>query len=93
MLPPSVIVEASRPGIAGIAHVDAAKQEITGYNPDRMDANLGPMQLPNFKGYFVVQFRKAFITRVSTGRHLNNLVATGAYAKFKTTKGKSSRLE
>ena len=56
----TVIVEASRPGIAGFAHVDAAKEEITGYNPDRMDANLGPMQLPNFKGYFVVQFHKTF---------------------------------
>ena len=54
------LVEASRPGIAGFADVDAAAQEITGYNPDRMDAHLGPMQLPNFKGYFVVQFRKPF---------------------------------
>jgi putative alpha-1,2-mannosidase len=55
----SVVVEASRPGIAGFAHVDAAAQEITGYNPDRMDAGLGPMQLPNFKGYFVIQFHKS----------------------------------
>src|ERR1700736_2224641 len=52
----TVVVEASRPGIAGFAHVDAAAQEITGYNPDRMDAHLGPMPLPNFKGYFVIQF-------------------------------------
>ena len=83
-----VIVEASRPGIAGIAHVDAAKHEITGYNPDRMDANLGPMQLPNFKGYFVVQFRKAFDNSGIYGPTPQQPgVATGAYAKFKTNEG------
>ena len=84
----TVIVEASRPGIAGFAHVDAAAQEITGYNPDRIDSGLGPFKLPNFKGYFVIQFRKAFSdsglygpTPQDSGR------ATGAYAKFKTTEG------
>ena len=44
-----VVVEASRPGVAGFAHVDEAKREITGYNPDRMDSNLGPLVLPHFK--------------------------------------------
>jgi predicted alpha-1,2-mannosidase len=84
----TVIVEASRPGIAGFAHVDATAQEITGYNPDRMDSNLGPMKLPNFKGYFVIQFRKPFIdsgTYEPTSQQPG--VATGAYAKFKTTEG------
>ena len=33
--------------------------EITGYNPHRMDAHLGPLALPHFKGYFVIQFQKA----------------------------------
>jgi putative alpha-1,2-mannosidase len=42
-----VLIEASRLGIAG-------------YNPDRIDSGLGPLRLPNFKGYFVVQFRKPF---------------------------------
>ncbi len=46
----SVIVEASRPGIAGFAHVDAATQEITGYNPDRMDSKLGPMTSAELQG-------------------------------------------
>jgi predicted alpha-1,2-mannosidase len=84
----TVIVEASRPGIAGFAHVDAAKEEITGYNPDRMDGNLGPMQLPNFKGYFVVQFHKTFSGSGNYGstQQQPNL-ATGAYAKFETTEG------
>jgi len=83
-----VIVEASRPGIAGFAHVDAAAQEITGYNPDRMDADLGPMQLPNFKGYFVIQFRKAFSNSGTYGPTPQQPgLATGAYTKFKTTEG------
>src|SRR5438067_1437378 len=52
-----VLVETSRPGVPGYAAVDAQSHEITGYNPHRMDAHLGPYKLPNFKGYFVVQFR------------------------------------
>jgi predicted alpha-1,2-mannosidase len=84
----TVIVEASRPGIAGFAHVDAAAQEITGYNPDRTDSNLGPMALPNFKGYFVVQFRKAFSDSGTYGPTAQQPgLPTGAYAKFKTTEG------
>src|SRR3954471_15187272 len=54
-----VIIEASRPGIAGSASVNSETREITGYNPHRMDAHLGPLALPNFKGYFVVQFQQA----------------------------------
>jgi len=53
-----VIVEASRPGIAGMASVNPETREITGYNPHRMDAHLGPFALPKFKGYFVVQFQQ-----------------------------------
>ena len=53
-----VLVEISRAGVAGFAAVDKQAHEITGYNPDRMDANLGPSRLPNFKGYFVVQFEQ-----------------------------------
>ena len=55
----SVLVETTRPNIAGEAQVSADRREITGFNPDRMDAHLGPFALPNFKGYFVVQFREA----------------------------------
>ena len=55
-----VMVEASRPGVAGFAEVDAARREISGYNPDRTDRILGPFALPHFKGYFVVEFRKGF---------------------------------
>jgi putative alpha-1,2-mannosidase len=37
-----VLVETSRPGIPGFAAVDPETHEITGYNPHRMDAHLGP---------------------------------------------------
>src|SRR5213594_4456908 len=43
----------------GFIQINAKDQEINGYNPDRMSAELGP-PLPNFKGYFVIQFSKPF---------------------------------
>src|ERR1700688_1212884 len=58
-----VLVEATRPGIQGFVKIDAGKNEIIGYNPDRMDSNLGPLKLPNFKGYFVVRFKQPFAAR------------------------------
>jgi predicted alpha-1,2-mannosidase len=80
-----ILVEASRPGIEGFANVDLQRQEITGYNPDRMDAHLGPntgaAALPSFKGYFVVQFREAPRTGKTYG--MNDAGAyRGAYAEF-----------
>jgi len=54
----SVLIEATRAGVQGYVKVDAAKGEIVGYNPDRMDAHLSSIRLPNFKGYFVVRFRQ-----------------------------------
>jgi predicted alpha-1,2-mannosidase len=82
-----LVIEAARPGVAGSVHVDEAAHEITGYNPDRMDANLGPFTLPNFKGYFVVQFRKAFSSAGSYPEKPETGLATGAYAKFTTSEG------
>ncbi|WP_233843394.1 GH92 family glycosyl hydrolase [Dyella sp. 2HG41-7] len=55
---PSVLIEATRPGIEGFVSIDASRNEIVGYNPDRMDAHLGPFALKNFKGYFVVRFKQ-----------------------------------
>ena len=55
----SVLVEATRPNVAGAAQISADGREIAGFNPDRMDAHLGPFTLLNFKGYFVVQFRES----------------------------------
>ena len=78
-----MLAEISRPGVPGMVNFDAAKHEITGYNPDRTDRNLGPLVLPNFKGYFVVEFRKAWKNAATYG--LDNYgakVARGAYAEF-----------
>ncbi len=75
-----VLVEASRPGVAGEAKFDAAKHEITGYNPDRTDRNLGPFALPNFKGYFVVEFRQSWKNAKTYGA--DSAGSHGAYAEF-----------
>jgi len=56
----SVLVEATRAGVVGYVAVDASRKEIIGYNPDRMDAHLSNLKLPNFKGYFVARFRQSF---------------------------------
>jgi predicted alpha-1,2-mannosidase len=56
----NVLIEATRPGIEGFVSIDASRNEIVGYNPDRMDAHLGPLALKNFKGYFVVRFKHPF---------------------------------
>lgn len=59
----SVLVEATRPGVAGQVTIDSANREVSGYNPDRQDANLGPLKLPNFKGYFVARFNRPFAAK------------------------------
>ncbi len=43
--------------LKGYVRIDTEHGEITGYNPDRVSAQLGP-GLPNFKGYFIIQFDK-----------------------------------
>jgi predicted alpha-1,2-mannosidase len=78
-----VIIEASRPGIAGMASVDPQAREISGYNPDRMDAHLGPFALPNFKGYFVAQFEQQPLDMKTYGTDKNQSESSrGAYAEF-----------
>jgi predicted alpha-1,2-mannosidase len=80
-----VLIEASRPGIEGFAQVNPTAHEITGFNPDRMDRHLGPLQLSNFRGYFVVQFRKSFREAKTYG--LSSKEERGAYAEFDTRAG------
>jgi len=48
-VPSRVVVEASRPGIDGEVHVNPGTREITGYNPDRMDAKLGPLSACRYR--------------------------------------------
>ena len=89
-----VLVEATRPGIHGYVEVDVQKHEIRGYNPDRQDANLGPLKLPNFKGYFVVRFRQPFSAQsvyegvlVRPGNTRVEGDNVGAYVSFDTSSG------
>jgi predicted alpha-1,2-mannosidase len=78
-----ILVEASRPGIAGSASIDRQDGEITGYNPHRMDAHLGPVALPNFKGYFVVQFKQTPANMKQYGAGDPDAASSrGAYAEF-----------
>lgn len=51
-----LFIEASQQSqFNGWINIDTVKNEITGWNADRQSAHLGP-PLPNFKGYFVLQF-------------------------------------
>jgi predicted alpha-1,2-mannosidase len=78
-----VLIEASRPGIPGMASVNPETREITGYNPHRMDAHLGPLALPNFKGYFVIQFQQAPAAMRTYGMDdSTSETSRGAYAEF-----------
>jgi predicted alpha-1,2-mannosidase len=79
-----VLVETSRPGVPGFAAVEPETHDITGYNPHRMDAHLGPYKLPNFKGYFVVQFRQAPQNEGTYGLEKEDASASrGAFAEFR----------
>src|SRR6266702_5949723 len=79
-----VLVETSRPGVPGYAAIDAQSHEITGYNPHRMDAHLGPNKLPNFKGYFVIQFRQVPQDAKTYGMDDERAESSrGAYAEFR----------
>jgi predicted alpha-1,2-mannosidase len=87
----NMLIEITRPGITGYVKLDPTRHEIVGYNPDRMDANLGPMKLPNFKGYFVVRFKQPFLSHnVYSGTFSrpgqSELTSTnvGAYVSFDT---------
>jgi len=87
----TVLVEATRAGVTGYVSTDAARKEIVGYNPDRMDAHLSNVKLPNFKGYFVARFRQAFraqgvyqgVLPVANRTEVTG-DAVGAFAQFDT---------
>jgi predicted alpha-1,2-mannosidase len=92
---PIVMVQATRNPIAGYVRVDERRHEIAGYNPDRMDSMLGPLVLPNFKGYFVIRFNQAF-SRYGTydgstehsGMAVQEGSDIGAFAEFANDAGK-----
>ena len=77
--------------LKGYVKVDQANKEITGYNPDRQSGQLGP-DLPNFKGYFIIQSDKPFDsfgtwsgTEVTPSAVEQYGTRMGAYINFKTT--------
>jgi predicted alpha-1,2-mannosidase len=95
-----IVVTASRSQkFQGFVQLDPKKQEITGFNPDRMSEELGP-PLPNFKGYFVIQFSKPFASsgtwedeniypkKTEQGGH-----RMGGYASFATTEGEEIKVK
>jgi predicted alpha-1,2-mannosidase len=69
--------------LKGYVKIDKANNEITGYNPDRMSAQIGPA-LPNFKGYFVIQFSKPFS---AYGTWDNNTVTPASAEQYGTRMG------
>ena len=89
------ITENKKP-FQGYLSVDAEKGEITGYNPHHMSSHLGPV-LPNFKGYFIIQFDRS-IQEYGTWNSFRNEpqitvsgkeqkgARIGAYLSFKTKK-------
>lgn len=88
---PSVFMEASElPDSNGWVKIIPDKKEIIGWNKDRQSAHLGP-PLPNFKGYFVIQFSEAFesfgvyeneeLRKDSTELEANNCGAWVGFAK------------
>lgn len=89
-----IVVTASRSKqFKGFVEINPQQQEITGYNADRMSAELGP-PLPNFKGYFVIQFSKPFASsgtweddRIHSGSPQQSGNRIGGYVTFPTTQG------
>lgn len=79
--------------LKGYISIDTVNNEITGYNPDRQSAQIGP-ELPNFKGYFVIQPDKK-IASFGTWDNASNSpgskeqygTRSGAYINFRTTAG------
>ncbi|BCI60750.1 GH92 family glycosyl hydrolase [Solibaculum mannosilyticum] len=87
----NIYVEMTRSGVEGSVVIDPEKGEIYGYNPDRMDSHLGGVSLPNFKGYYVIQFSKPFQTSGVTQdgalkEGVNEITGNnvGAYVTFDT---------
>ncbi|HVQ35999.1 MAG TPA: GH92 family glycosyl hydrolase, partial [Pyrinomonadaceae bacterium] len=95
-----IVVTASRSkNFEGFIQIDTNKQEISGYNPDRMSEELGP-PLPNFKGYFVLQFSKPFASsgtwkddQLTAGGTKETGHFMGGYANFATKPGEEVKVK
>ena len=88
--------------LSGYVKIDKEKGEITGYNPDRMSSSIGP-ELPNFKGYFIIQFDKPFDDfgtwdglKTANIKSMNNEgygTRMGAYISFRTKKNEEVKVK
>jgi predicted alpha-1,2-mannosidase len=56
---PFAVVQATRAGFEGEIAIDPARGEVSGFNPERQDAHLGPEQAASFRGWFVARFETA----------------------------------
>jgi predicted alpha-1,2-mannosidase len=74
---PWVLVQATRVGFVGSVAVDPGRREISGFNPERQDAHLGPPAAAGFRGYFVARFDEPF---ASVGTALGGVLADGSLA-------------
>jgi predicted alpha-1,2-mannosidase len=74
---PHLIVDASRAtGFPGAVEVDLNNRQVRGWNSDRDSAPLGP-PLPNFKGYFIIEFDQPL---AGGGAYTGETVLAGATA-------------
>jgi len=88
--------------LSGYVKIDKEKGEITGYNPDRMSSAIGP-ELPNFKGYFIIQFDKPFddfgtwdgleTADIKTMNNEGYGTRMGAYISFRTKKNEEVKVK
>ena len=94
-----IVITASRSEqFRGGIQINPQLQEITGYNPDRQSSELGP-PLPNFKGYFVIQFSRPFTafgtwenTDIHRGSKQESGHRIGGYASFATVQGEEIKV-
>ena len=84
--------------LKGFISISKNGREITGYNPDRVSAQLGPA-LPNFKGYFIIECDKsiesfgtwnnAAVTPLSREQYGTRM---GGYINFRTKAGEQVKI-
>lgn len=86
---PYIFVQATRQNWTGRIDVDTARQEISGFNPQRQDYALGPSRAPGFSGYFVSRFSQPFTAfGISLGDDIRDNESSGqgehigAFVKF-----------
>ena len=80
--PGRVLVEMARKASDGHVHIAEGGHEIYGDNADRMDRDLGPLKLPNFRGYFVVQFSELPTKQAAYEDGPAEEAPVGAFAEF-----------